>query len=313
MENKNLFTNGARLVRRHLRIVVWIFVVNLILAWFASGPVRTTISPILDHSLSSRRMVHEFDLGAWIELIREPSVPLRSFAAGSLHFSMIFVLYMIFINGGVLTVYREDRKLTKAEFFEMSGAYLWRIVRLVLISCIPFAILGALFSSLSGWSDMLTSDATNAHTGFWVLLGGGILLWIAFLFVRAWFDLAQSMTVARNDRGMLRNAWNSLVLSLRNAGTLLDDLRWHSRARNRGDGCGLRCICLRSARAIQAVVRGAANCGAHRHRCAVVAKGSMHDLVGEARPAVAAPPMFERGPYVVAPIPTPVVPAPEQI
>lgn len=312
MENKNLFTNGARLVRRHLRIVVWIFVVNLILAWFASGPVRTTISPILDHSLASRRMVDEFDLGAWIELIREPSVPLRSFAAGSLHFSMIFVLYMIFINGGVLTVYREDRKLTKAEFFEMSGAYLWRIVRLVLISCIPFAILGALFSSLSGWSDTLTSDATNARTGFWVLLGGGILLWIAFLFVRAWFDLAQSMTVARNDRGMLRNAWNSLVLSLRNAGTLLMTY------------VGIHVLGIA---AMVAVCVAFVYVPHARFRLSFVVLQIvvLIDIVvrlwqkaacmtwWETRPAVAAPPMFERGPEAVAPIATPVVPAPEQI
>src|SRR6185369_8358933 len=101
---------------------------------------------------------------------------------------------MIFINGGILTVYREDRKLTKAEFFEMSGGYFWRTVRLVLLSCIPFAILGGFYSALSDSSERLTDNAANAHTGFWVLVVGCLILWIMTTFVRAWFDLAQSMT-----------------------------------------------------------------------------------------------------------------------
>jgi hypothetical protein len=291
--------------------VVWIFAVNLILAWFASGTVRTSISPMLDHSMASRRMVDEFDLGAWIELIREPSVSLRSFGAASLHLSMIFVLYMIFINGGVLTVYREDRKLTKAEFFEMSGAYFWRIVRLVLISCIPFAILGALFSSVSGWSDTLTNDAANARTGFWVLLGGGIFLWIAFLFVRAWFDLAQSMTVARNDRGMLRNTWHSLVLSIRKGGGLL--LTY----------IGIHVLGIAASVAVCVAFVYIPH-ARFRLSFVVLQIVVLIDIVvrlwqkaacmtwWESRPAVAAPPTFERAPEAVAPPPT-VVPAPEQI
>jgi hypothetical protein len=312
MEDTNLFSNGARLVRRHLRIVIWIFVVNLIVAWFSAGPVRTSISPILDHSMASRRLVDEFDLGTWIELIREPAVSLRSFGASSFHFSLIFLLYMIFINGGVLTVYREDRKLTKAEFFEMSGAYFWRIVRLVLISFIPFAILGALFSSLSGWSDTLTNDAANARTGFWVLLGGGIVLWIAFLFVRAWFDLAQSMTVARNDRGMLRNTWRSLVLSIRKGGGLLITY------------IGIHVLGIAASVAVCVAFVYIPH-ARFRLSFVVLEMVVVIDIVvrlwqkaacmtwWETRPAIVAPPIFERGLETVTPTPAPVVPAPEQI
>ena len=49
---------------------------------------------------------------------------------------------MLFVTGGILTVYREDRKLKTGEFFGASGAFFWRFVRLALLSLIPFAILG---------------------------------------------------------------------------------------------------------------------------------------------------------------------------
>lgn len=221
MNYKNLFSNGARLVRRHMRLVFWIFFVNLALAWLSSGAVRNTFSPVLDHSMASSRLVDQFDMAAMIELVSDPQIQMHPLVSGSMHFAVVFFIYMIFINGGVLTVYREDRKLSKAEFFEMSGGFFWRTLRLVLLSLIPTAILAGIFSAISGWSDKLTDDAANAHTGFWVLVAGSVVLWILALFVRAWFDLAQSLAVARNERGMLRSTGRAFMMTVRNVGTLV--------------------------------------------------------------------------------------------
>jgi hypothetical protein len=221
MNYRMLFSSGARLVRRHVRLVIWIFFVNLILAWLSIGPVRNSFSPFLDHSIASQRLVDQFDMAAMIELVREPDIQLHSLASTSMHFAVVFLIYMVFINGGVLTVFHENRKLSKAEFFEMSGGFFWRTLRLLLLSLIPFAMLGGLFSALSGWSDKLTENAANARTGFWVLVAGSIVLWALFLFVRAWFDIAQSTAVARYERGMLRSTGRAFMMLIRNLGTLL--------------------------------------------------------------------------------------------
>ena len=221
MNYTGLFRNGARLVRRHVRLLIWIFFVNLVLGWLSVGAVRNTFSPMLDHSMASQRLVDKFDMAAMIELVRNPEIQLHPLTSGSLHFSLVFLIYMIFINGGVLTVYREDRKLSKAEFFEMSGAFFWRTLRLVLLSLIPLAIVGGLYSALSGWSGRLTEDAANARTGFWMLVAGSIVLWIIALFVRAWFDVAQSLAVARNERGMIRSSGRAFMMTIRNLGTIV--------------------------------------------------------------------------------------------
>jgi hypothetical protein len=221
MNYTGLFRNGARLVRRHMRLLIWIFFVNLVLGWLSAGAVRNTFSPMLDHSMASQRLVDKFDMAAMIELVRNPEIQLHPLTSGSLHFSVIFLIYMIFINGGVLTVYREDRRLSKAEFFEMSGAFFWRTLRLVLLSLIPLAIVGGLYNALSGWSDRLTEDAASARTGFWVLVAGSIVLWIIALFVRAWFDVAQSLAVARNERGMIRSSGRAFMMTIRNLGTIV--------------------------------------------------------------------------------------------
>jgi hypothetical protein len=171
--------------------------------------VKTELSDLLNHSMASQRLVDRFDVGVYVELINEKSMPVHAFSTASMHFALVFLLYMIFINGGVLTVYREDRKLSKAEFFEMSGGYFWRMVRLMLLSLIPFAILGGIFSAISAWSDKLTDNAAGARTGFWVLVIGCLILWALLLLVRIWFDVAECITVAENERGMIRTTWRS--------------------------------------------------------------------------------------------------------
>ena len=50
---------------------------------------------------------------------------------------------MLLIDGGVFTVYLEDRKLSRAEFFEAAGCIFWRMVRLALYSLVPFGLLMA--------------------------------------------------------------------------------------------------------------------------------------------------------------------------
>lgn len=217
----NLFTSGARLVWRHQRLMWWIFAVNLFLGWLVLSPVKGVFGPFLNHSLASSALVDRFDLGTFFQLLSEPEISVHLLAAYSMHFSLIFLAYMIFINGGVLTVYGEDRKLPRAEFFEMSGAYFWRMFRLVLLSIIPFAIIGGIYAAISAASDKLTNEAVNDRTGFYVLVAGCIVVWIAALFVRLWFDMAQSLTVAQNERSMLRMTWRGFVRSLRNIVPLL--------------------------------------------------------------------------------------------
>jgi hypothetical protein len=217
----NVLSNGARLVRRHFRLVVWIFAVNLILAWLGSAPVKTALAELLNHSLASQRLVDRFDIGAFAELLAEKSMPMHAFATAGMHFALVFFIYTVFINGGVLTVYREDRKLSKAEFFEMSGGYFWRMVRLTLLSLIPFAILGGIYSALSSWSDKLADNAAGARTGFWVLVIGCVFIWALMLLVRIWFDVAQCITVAENERGMIRTTWRTFKGLFTGEGRLL--------------------------------------------------------------------------------------------
>lgn len=205
--------SSAGLVWHHQRIVWWVFIVNLVLAGLASLPARITLSSVLDHSLHSARFVTGFDVPAFFVMLSRPDVVPGSIASSAVAAMFVFFLYLLFVDGGIFGVYLDDRKLSRAEFFENSGLFFWRMLRLAMYSLIPFAIPAAISGGIANWAGKLSDDAPQDTLGFFVNLGGKLIFVLLFLFVRLWFDLAQARVVKDNERKLLRTVWRSLKLA----------------------------------------------------------------------------------------------------
>ncbi len=218
---KRPIRDGFGLVWRHQRLVWWIFFVNLLLGLLASIAPRVLLRPVLDRSMYAAQLSQRFDLSVFNELLSKPEVSLRPSVASSATLSVIFLLYMIFISGGILAVYREDRKLTRGEFFHSSGDFFWRMVVLLLCSIIPFGIVYALLDWVREISRKMAAEAPREMQGFWVKLAGYLVCLVLALFVRAWFDVAQARTVIDGVRRMFKLSFQTLVLALGNLHRLL--------------------------------------------------------------------------------------------
>jgi hypothetical protein len=210
--------SSAGLVWRHQRLVWWIFAVNLGLAWLSSLPARVTLRTVLNHSLESARLVAGFDVGTFGLLMERPDVPAQAMAPVAIAAALIFLVYLWFIDGGVLTVFLEDRKLSRAEFFANAGLFFWRMVGLALISAVPFGLLMAAGGELSHYAETLANNAGAERLGFLVNVAGELTILIGALWVRMWFDLAQAGLV-RNVRGSIGGGegriWRAVVRSLK--------------------------------------------------------------------------------------------------
>lgn len=206
-------SKGWNLVWRHQRILWWVFGINLLTAFVATLGPRLMFSNILDHSLASTKLANGFDVPTFAELVSKPEVAMAPLVRGSFAMSFVFFVFMLFITGGMLVAYREDRRLTMGEFFEASGAYFWRMVRLVLMSLVPFAIVAALIAVVSGVSDNLSNNAQNAKLGFYVMLAGYVVAVVLALIVRLWFDVAQVRAIAQDEHGMFRNLMRSFIIT----------------------------------------------------------------------------------------------------
>jgi len=218
--DKGLVTAGAALIWRRQRVLWWVYAVNLTIGFLGAAGARTQLDKLLRYSLAGQSLVDRFDLGMFSELVSQPAANLMRSAGSSFHFALLFPLFMLFVTGGILAVYQEDRSFTTGDFFAASGAFFWRFVRLALFSIVPFGLLAAAWSGVNKLSDYVGDRAVSGKTGFYILLAGTVIVVLLVLFVRLWFDIAQVRAVVQNEHSMWRNLWKALQISRSNIFTL---------------------------------------------------------------------------------------------
>jgi hypothetical protein len=125
----------------------------------------------------------------------------------------LFAAFMLFVSGGILEAYRQDRWLGTGEFFAASGAFFWRFVRLALMSLAVFALLYNAYLDGDKLTDRIGDKFAADQVGFAIWLAGVIGLVLLALFVRLWFDLAKVRAVVEDERRMLLNTFQSLDIA----------------------------------------------------------------------------------------------------
>jgi len=207
---KGLLSDGCSRVWRHQRILWWLFVVNLVLGHLSVFGMVSRWAGVLDHSLAADQLYHGFNLGRYIELGMQPGIGFGSAAPGITAFAIIFFLFMLFVTGGILEAYRSPYKISAADFFQASGAWFWRFVRLLIMFVIVLIPLVIAANAIKNWSGDLSSNAAPEKLGFWVDVAGALVIWFIAMCLRLWFDVAQVHAVATGERAMLRalkRAW----------------------------------------------------------------------------------------------------------
>src|SRR6266849_9883106 len=121
----------------HYQRVLWfIFFISFVLSHFSTAPVTHKLEGSTGHSLHAQRLTNMFDYGSFSALSSDPEVKLFEVAGVSMSYSMVFLVIMLFLTGGILEAYRSGRRLTTREFFEACGSYFWRWVRLCILMII---------------------------------------------------------------------------------------------------------------------------------------------------------------------------------
>ena len=208
-ERKGVVAAGFGLVWRRQGVLWWVFVVNLVFAAIGTLPAMTVLRDALGHTLLGQKLTHGFDIPTFFELVRLPGVNLFRSMAMSYAAALLFFVFMLFVTGGILETYRLDRRLTTGEFFAASGGFFWRFVRLLLLSIIPFVIVGMIYQGLDKGAEHLGDRAIADQVGIFLGWGAMLVCMLLALWVRLWFDLAQVRAVVQNERGMWRNTWKS--------------------------------------------------------------------------------------------------------
>src|SRR3989442_13459510 len=128
--------DGFFLVWRHQRLVWWIFFVNLVLGFLSSLAPGVVLHSVLDKSLYAEEMSKHFDATVFVELLTRPEVSTLPWMTGSLAAGVIFLFYMLFISGVVLSCCHQVLMFLRWQFFDFIGVFFCLMLRLLLWSII---------------------------------------------------------------------------------------------------------------------------------------------------------------------------------
>jgi hypothetical protein len=219
-DQKGMVAAGFSLLWRRQSVLWWVFAVNLVCGVLGALPAAVPLAHALSHSLAAQKLSNGFDLGIFEELVRLPDIGIWRYTTGAGVSAFFFVLFMLFVTGGVLETYRQDRGLAAGDFFAASGAFFWRLVRLLLLSIIPFVIVGIIQQALSKLAGHIGDRAIADQVGIFLGWAAMIIFLLLALWVRLWFDIAQVRAVAQNERRMWRNLWKSWSITWHHVGRL---------------------------------------------------------------------------------------------
>jgi hypothetical protein len=197
----------------------WIFLVNLVLAGMGAVTFMQQVNPVLDHSLRGPAFVHSFNPFVFSDLMTQAHGASTAGVASAC-LILVFFVFMLFVEGGLLETYRLDRGLSKGEFFEASGRFFWRFVRLLILLLIALIPAGIVYKLTTGATDLLDERSPSPMPGVWSQFSGLLVVLFLLQAVRLWFDMAQVRAVAEDERAIRRALGRAFKITFGNFGSL---------------------------------------------------------------------------------------------
>jgi len=217
--NKSPFVAGLGLVWRRQSVLWWIFLANLVLAGMGAVTFMRQVSPVLDQSLQGLTFVHSFNPFVYSDLMTEAHGTSAASAASAC-LMLVFFVFVLFVEGGLLETYRLDRGLSKGEFFEASGRFFWRFVRLLILLLIALIPVWIVYKLTRGAAHLLDERTPSPMPGVWSQFIGLLVVLFLLQAVRLWFDMAQVRAVAEDERAIRRALGRALKIAFGDFGSL---------------------------------------------------------------------------------------------
>jgi hypothetical protein len=202
--NRGTFFSGAGLVWKWQRLVWWLFAVCLIFGFYSTHEMTERASSLLNNSAAADRLVDGFDFSSIMTLQQLPDSPLEIQSHNIVHFSILFVVFMLFATGGILAAYVLGEKPTTTAFFEAAGHHFWRFFRLLIYLAIVLLPIAGLAAATNGIYTHIEDTSISPYPGDHFVEAAAIVILLLLISVRVWFDMAQVIAVADDEKKMHR-------------------------------------------------------------------------------------------------------------
>jgi hypothetical protein len=206
---------GLKQVRRHRRLLIMLYLLNLALAVVALWPLHSAMSSFAGHSrLAGPGMAHSFDVIMEFLVYKKDVLP-----AITPVFVAAFIIYgfsQMFLYGGILSVFMRNRKYEAPYFWGRCGKLFRRLLVLLLCS-LPFlaalVLLPQLFKLIKR---ALWGQDPYQYITFWIGWLVTIVQMAMVLLYNLLYDYAALYLVRNENAGSFAALKYSLLFNAKN-------------------------------------------------------------------------------------------------
>jgi hypothetical protein len=221
-EKQGLLSGGYARVVRNKRYIFWFWVLNLALAVCGVAAFQQQAHVVLDNSLYSGGLVRGFDLGVFMEMLRQPEFgPTKASRDPALFSAGVFFVFTVLFLPGVFLGYASNYRLPRDEFFRACGRNLWRYIRLLVVSGIVMGIVAGALFGLHGVLENKAAESTNELLLPEVQFAGLVVIFLVMTTLRIWFDLAEVDVVLSDQKAVRKSIGAGFRHTFRHLGRLL--------------------------------------------------------------------------------------------
>jgi hypothetical protein len=232
------FGRGFMATGRVSKMVLFLFVVNLLFSLLLAIPMYNSLKDSFGRSEAGSRMAKGFDYVWWEEFRDEanglettfsPSVIGKGAILTNLEnliqmrfyslppillvFGLFYIILHTFLAGGILTIFNQDApKFTMKEFIQGAGSHFLRFFGLMLFSWLFIIAIGVFLQEgfISIVSE-ISSNSLSEVTPFFIELGFSALTFILLLFIQMVFDYARIKVVLEESRNIIKSTLEALA------------------------------------------------------------------------------------------------------
>jgi hypothetical protein len=213
----NAFAKGFSLADRKRRIIIYLWIINLLFAAVAAAPIYSLIKKDLAPSLMGDRMLEKFDffwLGDFVYKYSDIFPVILTLVLVPL---IVYMLLNIFLSGGIIgRLNDEEERVRLKDFFADCGRYFWRFFRLFLLSIPVYLIFVMLLNSIAGAvMEIFTKNAVTEWPSVITANLKIVIFVLLFSIVNMVLDYTKIKLVLEDSTKVFKGFWHSVKFVFR--------------------------------------------------------------------------------------------------